>query len=278
MPDVVENGTEQPTQGLPAVTSEDVRPQKGGETQGGAKSDKNQDTSQPRQQDAGAKDKGPGPWSQKLMDAGLDDPRFDEFLRAEIQPYITQLEQGRGGGSQIWNGDSELEQSAYEMVQAFRTDPIGAYQELGEILGITGEQPADDMDFSEDFDSLGEENQVDPRMQYVDDLMRKEQEQREDAEYDQFLKELGNRIPGFNADMYTMVLAATPEGDLDLAYQTYMQKVHPSLAQPTAPPDAPPQLGGTEGGTAPPEAPEYDSIGSALDSFLSEERARKQRL
>lgn len=284
MSDVVENGTEQPTEdvqpkgkgGIPRVESEDIRPKEGGE----AKSEKSQEKSQPRQQDAGAKDKGPGPWQQKLAERGLVDPAFDEFLRTEVQPYITQLEQGRGGGSQLWNGDAELEESAYEMVQAFRNDPVAAYRELGQILGLTEGSDLEDEGFDpvgnelgDDFDELGDEAPADPRMQYLDDLMRREQEEREDAEYNEFLNQLGQRVPGFNPELYSVILAATPDGNLDLAWQTYM-KFH---RDPAPTPDAPPQLGGPEGGTAPPEAPQFDSIGDALGAFLNEERAKKSR-
>lgn len=283
MTDVVENGTEQPTEqptpkgrgSLPPVETDDIRPKEGGE----AKTDKSQDESQSPK---GTKDaKGPGPWQQKLAERGLADPAFDEFLRTEVQPYITQLEQRGGGGqSQFWDGDVELEESAYQLVQAFRTDPVSAYRELGEILGLSegmGDEGIEGDDLlGDDFDELGDEeggSPADPRMEYLDNLMRREQEAAEDAEYKEFLDQLGQRVPGFDPDLYSVILAATPNGDLDIAWQTYM-KFH---REPTAPPNAPPQLGGPEGGTAPPEAPKFDSIGDALGAFLNEERAKKAR-
>lgn len=253
------------------VTDEDVRAEKPA-----PKADKQQAKSQPPGKESGAKDKGPGPWQAKLAEMGLEDPRFDEFMRSEVQPYITQLEQGGGGeSSPLWNGDSELEQAAYQMIDQLRNDPVQAFYELGELLGlIDGEGNVDDgsgYDDSEfEGDDFGDEPE-DPRLQYVNDLMRKEQEQQEDAEYDAFLTAIGERLPGFDPDLYTQIFLAN-QGDLDASWDSYM-RYH---RDPEPPPNSPPTLG-EDGVTPPRSGPEYNGIGDAIDGFLSDLRASKGR-
>jgi hypothetical protein len=69
-------------------------------------------------------------------------------------------------------------------------------------------------------------------------------------------------------------------GDLDIAWNAYM-KLHDryGLAERAraAQAETAPNVLGPDGGTPPPEEPQYSSIGDAMDSFLSEERARKSR-
>lgn len=273
--EVQENGTEQPVKASLDVTPSDVKPSENkGDNE--AKSEKNQDKSQPDSKESPAKDKGPGPWQQKLAEKGLTDPAFDEFLRTEVQPYITRLEQGGAdGGSGLWGGDAELEQAGYELVQAFQTDPVGTLQQLSEMIGIT--PGMEDAGYEEPVgeDSDAQYDDEDPRMQYIQDLMEREQAEREDAEYAEFLDEMGKRVPNFDADLYTTILAGAADGDLDIAWETY-SKFHDRLRVEEKS-EAPPQLGGSESGTAPPSAPQYDSIGDAVTAFMNEDRARRQR-
>lgn len=275
------SGAAQGNGGL-SVGDEDIRPPDTGSDQPdkNPKTDKQQDQSQPKsdgkqstegqQPEAPAKDKGPGPWDAKLQQLGLDDPRFSEFFRTEVQPYITQLEQGgQGGDPQI----QEHAESWQELLSAFEADPEGAYRELGELLGVTGGEMGDpnaDLgmdDYGDDDLALpGEDDQQDdPRLAYVDEIMERERTQKEDAEYDDFLKQMAERMPGFNDELFTTFVVANA-GNLDLAMTQY-EKYHRA---PEPAPDAPPS---PTGGTAPAAAPRFGSIGDAVSSWMSEDKA-----
>lgn len=270
--------------GLPPVEDEDIKPQSD-QDEGGSKGSKTaeRDGSQPRE-DSGAKEKGPGPWTEKLAAAGLDDPAFDEFIRSEIQPYITQLEQGgAGGSSEMWQGDAELEQAAYDLVNELRTNPEQAYAELGELLGIATSDGMDEMgmedegaEFDDSDEAYDDDEPDDPRLNYVQQLMQKEQEQREDAQLEEFLSKLSERVPNFDPELYVQCLISADD-NLDAAWTAYM-KFHQKFGLDSKqPPEAPNVLGENDGGTPPPSTPEYKSIGDAMDAFMAEDRARKTR-
>lgn len=270
-----------------SVETEDIRPTDTGSetpTKDAPKADKQQDQSQPK--DAGkqskdgqpteqpaAKEKGPGPWDAKLAEMGITDPRISEFFRSEVQPYITQLEQG-GQGNDVFEGDTEAAQAAKDLLDEFRADPVKAYRELGELLGLVengedgmmGEDGLDDPDAAALDGDVEGEAPTDPRLEYVDDLIRREREQKEDAEYDDFLSQMSERMPGFDGDLFTTFVVANA-GNLDLAMTQY-EKYH-RAPEPT--PEAPPAV--TGGGTAPPSAPRYGSIGDSVSAWLSEEKA-----
>ena len=286
------SGAVQGNGGLPPVEDADINPQSspdtGSDTKNAApKAEKQQDQSQPKQTDsqstdgqptdAAAKDRGPGPWDAKLAEMGITDPRVSEFFRAEVQPYITQLEQGKG--NDVFEGDTEAAQAAKDLLDEFRADPIKAYRELGELLGLTGEEGGEaelglgDEGMGELDDASGttDPNETsDPRLEYVDDLIRREREQQEDAEYDAFLSSMSERMPGFDGDLFTTFVVANG-GNLDLALSQY-EKYHRAPDPVNSPP---PSLDG--GGTAPPEAPRYGSVGDAISGWMSEERASNPR-
>lgn len=271
MADEVSNAPAQ-SAGIPPVEDSDIKgfraSDRGEDSPKDSKTDK-RDGSQPRDE---AKEKGPGPWTQKLVDAGLDDPRFDEFLRTQVQPYITQLEQGGGeAGPGMWDGDTELEQAAFDLIQELTTNPAQAYAELGQILGMDqgdSDTPTDEAPTADVEDDATEE---DPRLQYVNDLMRRDEEQRQDAEYKEFMDTLSKRVPGFDPDLYTLAFIAS-DGDLDRAWGAYMKYHKDPVPEASAP-----SVLGDEGGSAPPTEPKHESIGDAVSGFLAEERARRSR-
>lgn len=273
MSEVAENGAVQGN-GLPSIETEDIKPREDqGSTSKDAPKAERQDESQPPKNDSGAKDKGPGPWSEKLAERGLNDPAFDEFIRSEIQPYITQLEQKGGGGGEIdqmFGGDVEQAEALLELAEALRSDPEGTITELMGILGMSDADEMGEEDFGPEMEDEGGYDD-DPRLQYLDQMMQREQEQREDGELEQLLTELETSTPGLDRDLFVTCLIAT-EGDPDAAYQRYM-KFH---RQPAAPPESPGVLG-NQGGTPPPSEPEFKSWHDAFDSYMSEERARKSR-
>lgn len=286
-----DSGAVQGSGGGLTVETEDIRPTDTGSEQSSTtapKADKQQDQSQPKpneqqskdgqpQVQPQAKDKGPGPWDAKLAEMGLTDPRFSEFFRSEVQPYITQLEQGAGQGNDVFEGDQEAAQAAKDLLDDFRADPVKAYRELGELLGLVEDDGMGDLGDEGDLGLEGDpsgtadpaEPPSDPRLEYVDDLIRREREQKEDAEYNSFLDSMSERMPGFDPDLFTTFVVANA-GNLDLAMSQY-EKYHRA---PEASPEPPPTPGG---GTAPPSAPRYGSIGDSVSAWLSEDKAASGR-
>ncbi len=286
--------------GLPPVEDEDIKvpaSDQSQESKSGSKEQKasdskteKRDESQPPAKEAEAKEKGPGPWTQKLAEAGLEDPAFDEFLRTEVQPYITQLEQGGAVDSDDpFQGDVELRDASFDLVQALRENPEQAYAELGELLGLTSADPeVDGMDgeeaapgYDEGTDGAEDEAQEEPEeMAYVRQLMEREEMEKQDAELKEFLDQLGERIEGFDPDLYISALLSA-QGDLDATLEHYM-KMHnryglTERAREAAKSKESPEVLGPEGGTPPPETPKYSSLDDAINSYMSEERDRKSR-
>lgn len=280
----VNSGAAQGTS-LPPVTDEDINPKapdtgsepqdskdpKTDKQQAQSQPDKNQQQSKEGQQpdQSQAKEKGPGPWDAKLQQLGLTDPKFSEFLRTEVQPYVTQLEQGSAG--QVDPQVQENAASWQELQEAFSTDPEAAYRELGELLGLvdgevdteSGSLGDEGLEGMEEGDEAG--TTEDPRLSYVDEIMQRERQQKEDAEYDAFLSEMSTRMPGFDADLFTHFVVAH-KGNLDAAMTTY-EKYH-RAPEPT--PAAPPAL---EGGSPPSANPKYGSISDAMEAYMQESRA-----
>lgn len=279
MADAVDSGTEQPDLQVEApsgkdalrVTPEDFTDKKSTK----AKSENSQDESQPRKSEA--KDKNPGPWAKKLADLGLDDPRFDDFLRDEVQPYVTRLEQGRG--ESLWEANPDDEQHAFDLLSALREDPATTMQQLAEVLGFVEQSddeslyPGQDPQFADDYQDEEAQAPVDdPYRDWVAQQIQREQQEQADQQYAQHIEMLEQRVPGFNPELYSMAYIAN-DGSLEDAWTAYMQ-FH---RDPDPTDDAPPQLGGPAGSSAPPEEPSYSSIGDAMNSFLAEETAAKRR-
>lgn len=282
--------------GLPPVEDADINPpvDQGSEAKSTAPKAEKQQAPTQRDGEGGkettpepnAKEKGPGPWDAELAKRGLNDPRFSDFMREVVQPHVTQLEQGgQGGGpiAELFGGDVESAQAASELLTELRDNPEQAYRDLGEMLAELGHniapQGMDGMDPSLEggeglppdmgLDGADPQAQPDPRLEYVDQMMQREQEEREDQEYETFLSQMGERMPGFDSELFTQLVVAQA-GDLDRAmaiYQKYHKAPDPSE---TAPPSA-------TGGTPPPAAPNYNSIGDAVSGWMAEDKAANPR-
>lgn len=227
--------------------------------------------SQP-EQSATAKDKGPAPWSKDLTDRGLTDPNIDAYLREVWQPRVTKLEQQLSelsGYGDLFGGEIENAQAAASLLQALRENPQETYQELGELLGISAGEAHQLMEEGDDAPSEETPEQADPRLQWVDEMMRTQQEAAEDAEYEALLRAKAEEIENFNPDLFNH-LVVSHQGDIDAATEAYAQ-----FAQMMAPPEAPPTLGGGPGGVQPQEEQKPQSIRDALNDFMSEQKARR---
>ncbi len=269
--------------GIPPVSDEDINgpvADPGTEAATSPKADKQQAQSQPDNQvakdapEAPAKEKGSGPWDADLAKRGITDPNVSAFLREVVQPYVTQLEQGSQQGgpvSDLFGGDMEAAEAANDLLQALRENPEEAYRELGELLELAppgmgdGDLPDGSTPPPGDAEGLGSEQQDDPRLSYIDEMMERERTEREDAEFEGFLDQMKERMPGFDDELFTQLVVAQG-GNLDNAMNIY-QRYHKA---PDPADDAPPTA---TGGTAPPAAPSYNSIGSAVDDWMKESNA-----
>lgn len=233
------------------------------------------DRSQPQSE---AKGKGPGPWAKDIE--GIRDAQdpvewLDEYLRSNWQPRLTQIEQEAAQYGKFFDGGAEDAEVAAQILNALRENPEAAYQELGQLLGFNseeGEYASEDGEYDYDDSEYeeGVEEQADPRLAWIEEQMQAQVAAEEDAAYNDLLQTIESQVPGFNPDLFThMVLAAN--GDLDAAWDSYMQ-FH-NAPPPTE--EAPPTLGTGPGGTAPPKAEAYDSIEDAIKAFSAEDRARR---
>ena len=263
------------------VTDEDLRPAgestKDGGTKASPKTEKSGAQSQPNQD--GAKEKGPAPWDAKLAEMGLDDPSFSEFIRSEIQPYITQLEQGGGGAiDSLFGGDQESAEVAAEVLNMIINDPEQALQELsdyvaeqrGEDFGEGGEEYDEDYDEYDEYDEYDyEPEDEDPRLSWAEQQMQREQDEQADYEYETALEEIEERVgEEIDRELFTRLVLSS-QGDFEQALAAYM----PYHQSPEPSEDAPPVLEG--GGTPPPAAPTYKSLDDAIGGYVSELGARR---
>jgi tetratricopeptide (TPR) repeat protein len=232
-------------------------------------------SSQPKSEskDSGAKEGGPAPWAKDLADLGLDDPRFDQYLRDSWQPRMTQYEQQVAQYDQLFGGDIERAQIMAGLAESLENDPQGTYEELGRLLGFNdGEYDEAEDGFDEGEDTDGEQEQPDEYREWVMQKMQEEQQSQQDQAYESLLTELEEAHPGFDRELFHAAIVAY-DGDPEMALQWYM-KYH-RAPEPADAPDGPTPLG--EGNPAPPEVKEYSGIGDAISDFMSEEKTRSSR-
>lgn len=231
------------------------------------------DRSQPQNE---AKGKGPGPWAKDIEGIrDAEDPVqwIDDYLRSNWQPRLTQIEQEAAQYGKFFEGGAEDAEVASQILNALRENPEAAYQELGQLLGFNSEEgeyaPTEDGEYDE-YSDEGESQSDDPRLSWIEEQMQAQVAAEEDAAYADLLQTIEGQVPGFNSDLFTHMVLAT-NGDLDAAWDAYMQ-FH-NAPPPTE--DAPPTLGTGPGGTAPPKAESFDSIEDAIKAFSAEDRARR---
>jgi len=127
------------------VEPEDVKSSKSDTPKTESKESKSQPKSETKSSDGNseskqeAKDAGPAPWANDLAERGLDDPRIDQYLREVWQPRMTQFEQDLAGWSELFGGDMEAAQIMAGLAEALDNDPEGTYQQMGELLGLSGD-------------------------------------------------------------------------------------------------------------------------------------------
>ena len=233
-----------------------------------------------------AKGQGAAPWAADLERMGLNDPKFDEYLRTQWQPRMTQTEQRAAQYESIF-GTHENAQFAGQLLTALDENPVEALRYMARELKVdpidlieelTGEQDDSDVegDQSEEQpegDDLEAKLRAlidqDPRIQHTEQQMSAAQQ----AEHDQALGDLLDGIDQhysskgdtFNRDLYVHLLKAA-DGDADQAFEAY-EMFH----TPAAPPEDPPPVSGGSKGATPRQQPRAGSIAEAVKAFTSDQ-------
>lgn len=269
------------------VEPEDVKSSKSDTPKTESKESKSQPKSETKSSDGKseskqeAKDAGPAPWANDLAERGLDDPRIDQYLREVWQPRMTQFEQDLAGWSDLFGGDMEAAQIMAGLAEALDSDPEGTYQQMGELLGLSGdigeydefdeaEHSPTPMDYDDDEEGYEDSEEGDEYRDWVMSKMMEEQEAQQDAAYEDLLVNIEQQVPGFDRDLFHAAIVAF-EGDPDSAMEWYM-KYHRAPEAP-AEMDGPDPVG--EGTSGVPNKDEYSNLGSAIDAFLSEDRTSR---
>lgn len=225
-----------------------------------------------------AKDRGASPWAKDLADRGLDDPRFDEYLRTSWQPRMTQHEQALAKYNQLF-GDDETADIASRILHGLNTDAGATVKELVQLLELNPQElfamQQQAQEAQPQAPTPEAQTQVDPRMQWIEQQMETQRQSQEDAQWQQHLAEVTERVQGFNPQLYTHLVIAN-QGDTEAAFRDY-QGYHDQfgLTPKSGDPEVP-TLGDAPGIT-PRESNNPRSIKDAVSQFLAEDRASRQK-
>lgn len=234
------------------------------------------------------------PWASDLNEF-FEDPevrtRADEFVRTKVQPYVTRLEQSQApeGAVDLFTDFQEAPQETFLAVAAelYGDDALPYFEAILDELGggdpqaQQGEPPAQPQG-----------QQLSPEAQEAIDYVNAE---REDQEYTADVSDLvaANKgaFPEDDVEKAKQLISPfvyTADGDLDQAFEQYRQwaseigagNVSPADAAAASEqgitPDAIPSVLGDGANPAVPANKQYGGdIGSAIDDFLAEERAKK---
>lgn len=218
-----------------------------------------------------------GPWADKLT--RFEDPAtrlaVDEFLRSEIQPYVTRLEQRPDlpeGAAQLWNGltDQEQQLQTYLQVTSELYGPEAAEAALQALQGLAEDDPA--------APAPDQPPTLDPR---VEALIERQELADYEADRTSQMTSLG-----VHADWADLVdpLVVAQNGDLAKGIEAAKAKlaaygIDPS--KPPAPTDAPPTVDDVPNAppvaaATPPAVPTEktgQSLDEAMDEWFAERRA-----
>lgn len=247
------------------------------------------------------------PWAESLGRAFPDEAvrgQVDQYLRSEIQPYVTRREQELGEVSgvwdNLWNEDTtiptylSLAESIYGPDLAQKV--AETFTSYFESQGLTPEQaaeagaqaasqqaaadsgvPAEEPDF---------ETWLAAQPKQVQDMVLKNVAQEEDQNYQSLMAEYATKDPTIrgNEHLFSRYVVAT-DGDMDQALGMWQQEMSPIITenpqafgwQPPAAPDATaqqpqqpdPVLGSASapGVTNPPQVPQHQDMDEAMHDF-----------
>lgn len=218
-----------------------------------------------------------GPWadalSQKFEDAGIRG-EVDAFLREQVQPYVTNLEQERSQYKEAQEFLQQLESEPIETYLAMTQELLDEQAAQAVIEALTGTpQPQADQ-----FAENPYEGQFvrDPE---IEELLQRERERQAAELYDAELARVQAAHPDIKPDLFHPFVAAA-EGDFDAAYEQYRewdQQAQQTYGIQVPDPNAvtpPPALGSESAAApAPPIERKYESLDDALDAWFDERKS-----
>lgn len=224
------------------------------------------------------------PWAQELASQFADDTirsQVDEFLRGNIQPYVTRLEQesvGNRDANRLWQDFAENPYETY----------VGVTKELfGDDLALriasaleSDDDPTTDHEEHEvpDYDLAIDEDELPESVREAVDFY---QQQQQASAWEQEMNRVIEDYPDVEIDadlLNPFVIAA--EGDFDVAVASYAQFVNNAREKfglsvgDLSDVNVPPVIDSDATGTStPPQQKQYESLDDAMDDFFAEQNA-----
>lgn len=238
---------------------------------------------------------GGAPWDSALSSRFEDEgvrQAVSEFLREDVQPYVTRLEQNRNEEAErLYAELNDRPGDTYLAIteELFGGDAAQAVQDA--LLGSFGVDDTqvfdgDDTDDDEPGDGDDETKQtpsLDPRLERMVQAFEQTEQQKAYASELARVKAVAEKDGVKVVDELISPFVVAADGDLATAYQGYKKFVGewkqafgeaPSAADVEAaapPPEAPPALGSdATGTTTPPVTQKYQNLDDALDAFFDE--------
>ncbi len=221
---------------------------------------------------------GTGPWAADLATLFTDDTvrgQVDEFLRAKVQPYTTQLEQ-----------QSAQSKDALRLWENLSKDPIDTYVAITEEM--FGAEAAQSLLATIQQQLAAQEQQAapgapaapaavaDPRMEAALAWVENQQTQ---SYYEQEIARIQAAHPDVSPDLLHPFVAAA-DGNFDQAvelYRSFLQNFNASQGTPPPPGEVAPQViaSDTSAQTPPPVEPKGQTLDEAINDFMREDRERR---
>lgn len=216
-----------------------------------------------------------GPWADQIR-TRFTDPEtqaaVDGFLREQVQPYVTKLEQSTRDIEDAKRLYDDLSSNPGETFLAITEELFGEEASAKVIEALRTGAAAEDAEGNVE-PTPGA--QLDPETREVLEYAKQRKQQEEyDAALAQF-KSKGHEI----IDHLFHPFVAAAEGDFEVAYEGYKQFVDDARKQfgeaPAPTSEAPPVIASDTG--TPPAVPtekKYASIDDAIDDFFTEQKAQ----
>jgi len=262
--------------------AETVQPEEGQGTATQADAVQGQQAQQPAEPQGGS-----GPWADKLESRFEDQAiraQVDEFLKAEIQPYVTKLEQSQTDlpeeAKLLYNDLLENPAETYLAItsELYGPEAANAVKEAlnqgatPEEAAAIGQEVADEGEGEDEPDPVLERMREDYLQSQATDMYNDELERVKAAMPEEDRKT-------FVDDWFHQFVVAA-DGDFDTAVVGYNQFIKQAQEKfglnPDQIPEAPATIGSdSQTPSAPPTQKEYKTIDEALDDTLAEARAAK---
>lgn len=226
-----------------------------------------------------------GPWADDIRaalgeeHAGAFDV-FDSYMRENVQPRMTQLEQDLAPARELWTDlQNDTDQAIFDMVAARYGDEFAtSYRGLfpGEEEATTPASASTETTTPPS--ALGEEDQE--LLAWAREKRDSEQKQARQSEYETFKQELGKKHSLSENDVKLLdpfIYASPDDPDAAVeAYRAWRTEAGVTAPQPEPVPEPPAVLGSEAAPAAtPPTATQYtkfDQLGDALGDWLTTQR------